>query len=345
MKTLIQYIYEELIFEKKTKGAMSIAKLIVKEIKKRDKVPLNNILKKLPEDFQKDFSKETKNDKDILNNTKVVVIPKYHFSKVNKDLDIIYLEHPNLHFNSFDPDKNRLTFTSPSDDVSSIANEIGHEYSHIVDWAKGNNHGNDTYTPGQDEGLFDKFLYLISNTEQKAMKINLKEKLVKNSAIQKFVNSGQLTIENINDFAKDLCAQMINNRHEQLKKHKAKSKLPIISKGKKHSYDVYNEKELPEDVQGTVENPLRLLEYKYYIMDSVKNFKNFIENDEVTGEPRPKEVKQYILSKLSIYTDKGRNIEEIYNKINKVYKQSCNNYLQDLQNAIKIIHKNSENKS
>ena len=339
MKTINQYIYESLIFEVKTKAAISLAKIIVKEIDKRDKVPLNDIWENLPDDLKNDLLKKLTDENISKNEVKGVIIPKYHFSKVNKDLDIIYLEHPKLNFNSFDPDKDRLVLTSPSEDVSSIANEIGHEYSHIVDWAKGNNNGNDTYTPGQDEPLFDKFLYLISNTEQKAMKINLKEKLVKNTHIQSFVNSRQLTIENINDFVKNLCINMINDRHEQLQKSNAISKIEITYQNEKHIYDVYNEKELPEKIQGKFENPLRLLEYKYYIMDNIEHFENFINNDEITGKPRPNEVQEYIKSKLSIYTDGNKNIEKMYNEINKIYKQSCHNYLQDLKNAIKIIQK------
>ena len=342
MKTLKKYIYESLIFEVKTKAAISLAKIIVKEIDKRDKVLLNDIWKKLPDDLKNDLLK-LKDENTLKNEVKGVIIPKYHFSKVNKDLDIIYLEHPELNFNSFDPDKNRLVLTSPSEDVSSIANEIGHEYSHIVDWAKGNNNGNDTYTPGQDELLFDKFLYLISNTEQKAMKINLKEKLVKNKSIQKLVNSGQLTIENMDKFIKNFCEQMTENRHKGLKKYNNKTKININYKDKKYSCEVYTEKDLYKKMSdkenGIFENPLRLLEYKYYIMDNVEQFENFINNDEITGEERPNEVKEYIKSKLSIYTDGNKNIEKMYNEINKIYKQSCHNYLQDLKNAIKIIQK------
>lgn len=338
MKTINQYIYESLIFEVKTKAAISLAKIIVKEIDKRDKVLLNDIWENLPDDLKNDLLKLT-DEKTLKNEVKGVIIPKYHFSKVNKDLDIIYLEHPELNFNSFDPDKNRLVFTSPSEDVSSIANEIGHEYSHIVDWAKGNNNGNDTYTPNQDEPLFDKFLYLISNTEQKAMKINLKEKLVKNKSIQELVNSGQLKIENMDKSIKDLCINMTNDRHEQLQKNNAISKIEITYQNEKHTYDVYNEKELPKKIQGKFENPLRLLEYKYYIMDNREHFENFINNDEITGKERKDAVKEYIKSKLSTYTDGDKNIEKMYNEINKIYKQSCHNYLQDLKNAIKIIQK------
>jgi len=367
MKTINQYIYESLIFEVNTKQAISLAKVIVKEINKREKLPIKEIWDDIPKDLHKELLKAVNNDKKKLIEAKGVIISKYHFSKVDKDLDIIYIQHPDLHFNFFDPDKDRLVLTSPSEDVNSIANEIGHEYSHIVDWAKGNNNGNDTYTSGQDERIFDQFLYLISNTEQKAMKINLKEKLIKyfskfinidlNSdnvkkqlklsegmikiiqSIQNLINSKSIDDIKINEFVENLCKSMTETRHKLLKSEEAISTIKIKYKGKNNSYRVYDELKLSDKSRETVENILRILEYKYYIMDSLEHFENFINNDEVTGENRDEAVKEYIKSRLSTYTDGDKNIEKMYNEINKIYKQSCNNYLQDLKNAIKIIQK------
>ena len=94
-------------------------------------------------------------------------------------------------------------------------------------------------------------------------------------------------------------------------------------------------------MRGKVENPLRLLEYNFYLIDNIDNFTKFINNDEITEEKRPEAVKQYILSKLSVYTKGNKNIKDIYNAINKVYKQTYNNYIQDLKNAITYILKNN----
>ena len=86
-------------------------------------------------------------------------------------------------------------------------------------------------------------------------------------------------------------------------------------------------------------NPLRFLEYNYYILDSFDSFLTFISKNPKT-EQEDNERKEEILSCLKPYNDdkpieNEEQLKKVYDGIKKIYKGTFKSYMNIIKNFIK----------
>lgn len=321
MKTLKEYINESLILEKfsLTKLSEQLADKIIDIINNNSEENIGE-LKDIDKSLQKKYP-----------NAKVYKISGIKYNDKQSTLYIIVNENSEEASNTYDndlsfKDDNNLGYIiinipegkNIEDNSDSLSHELRHYYDQLSE--QDVNNRNNTYEPNKDEGLWDGFLYRISPTEQNAFYTGFKKWINKNDNLEKFKSYySKLESKNVDDFIEKLSKMLIEKRHNLLKANNKQ-----------------NEKELANEDQGSVENPIRILEYNYYILDSFEHFEEFINKDLITGKERSDEDKQYIINHLATFTNGDTSdLKKIYNNIKSKYKQTFNSYKTLLQKVLK----------
>lgn len=344
MKSLKNYIYEHLILEKKsltnlsskiTDKIINIVKTNISEDNHKYKVSDEEIedLKKISKNKNKslyknldDHSKLFKfNIKHKENKYDLFLIINFtpQFTQKTNSFDYDTIDEKNIYYIVINS-KGKKHFRTKLDDT------LTHEIRHFFDAITGaGGSKNNTYN---DKTLnkYNKFLYYISQTEQNAFFAGFKRNLKNNKGgiVDKLKTTYKKSdAKSIEEFLEKFCLNCYNFR---------------LKKCFKDSDDCSDIKE-PKDTNEKIlcHNPLRFLEYKYYILNSYKNFNTFISKNPIT-DTEDKKRKKEILKCLEPYNnDKPidiKNVEEIknvYNEIIKFYNNIYKNYIKIIENEIK----------
>ena len=244
-----------------------------------------------------------------------------NFAQKTNSFDYDTIDEKNIYYIVINS-RGKKHFRTKLDDT--LMHEIRHFFDAITN-AGGSK--NNTYN---DKTLnkYNKFLYYISQTEQNAFFAGFKRNLKNNKG--GIVDKLKYTYEHskansIEEFLKLFCLNCY------------KFRLENCFKDSDDCCDI-NE---PDDNQGKIlcHNPLRFLEYKYYILDSYEHFCEFISKNPKTKKEDKKRKKE-ILKCLEPYNDdkpieNDKQIKNVYNEIIKFYNNIYKNYIKIIKNVIK----------
>lgn len=364
MKTLTNYIFENtfslsntLILEadKYKNGIFWITDEIIDLVIKNDKnilIPLEDLSNIF--DYKKFLKDESQNKDDLdirtvkvglniedaVGDVYVSLSPEYASNQCNKGKnDQIYIVIDTN--DGFDEDKLRKL-----DDT--IAHELRHSCDYLTD--KGDLKCNGTYGEnGELMDVFNNFLYAISYTEQKAFHISFAKKL-KRDEIKKGLKLAykEIGANNVKDFAEKFAENAWQVRNGILK-NDSKNESEILTPIKTQLSKSDNSKDIIK--AALLNSPIRFLEYKNTILENLNTFKSFITNDTISGDKRePKDIKIIVASLnkyaetnpiVILYDNDGNcninkeGLEEVYNKIIDVYNETYNDYIDELEEALK----------
>lgn len=351
MKTLTEYILESLILEKRslTNRAQKWAQNIIKIVKENDDKfkaskdelkMLGNISNGKKDDIDKFYSDNSNVFKFTISIKEqhynlFLILNCYGEDEINSKLNT---------FDFFESEDGKLVYyivLNCKDNINDIENQkntLAHELRHFYDKIKG--HGgtkNDTYNK-DTINKYNQFLYYISQTEQNAFYAGFKQKLTENKTFQnqlltlfKAYNKESKTIEEvIKQFCKDSYNYRLNNCFRN-SDDMSEENLNLEQLSKPKEAEALN--------KAKCYNPLRFLEYNYYILDSFDSFLIFISKNPKT-EQEDNERKEEILSCLKPYNDdkpieNEKQIKNVYNEIIKFYNNIYKNYIKIIKNVIK----------
>lgn len=318
MRTLREYINESMIFEKQSFNKLSdlLADKIIGLFKDEQFVDLPDIGDKAKDD------------------AKTVKVENIKYKDKNVTLYVSYSNEYNDEFLneiSLKGDYKNDAFILIKGDLENIDNTddtLAHEIRHFYDELTGNGGEiNNTYDENS-VNKFEKFLYLISPTEQNAHTAGFRKWIKKDKNLTLLKNTyDALKSKDINSFIEKFSTIMTNRRHEALKNKDSDDETQL----KDMTINV-NGKNVPADA-GT-ENPVRLFEYKYYILDSLDSFKKYINTNLASGKERSDEDKKYIINHLAVLNNGDTDIDSLYKVILKKYNQTFNTFKRILENSL-----------
>lgn len=354
MKTITEYILESLILEKRslTSRAQKWAQNIIKIVKEDDaKFKASDDERKMLENISN--GKKDNIDKFYNDNSNIF---KFTISIKEQHYDLFFIincygkDEINSKLNTFDffeSEDSKLVYyivLNCKDNINDIENQkntLAHELRHFYDKIKG--HGgtkNDTYDK-DTINKYNQFLYYISQTEQNAFYVGFKQKLTENETFQnqlltlfKVYNKEGKTIEEvIKQFCKDSYDYRLNNCFRN-SDDMSDENLNLEQLSKPKEAETLN--------KAKCYNPLRFLEYNYYILDTFDNFKTFIlENPKKPGK-EDNARKEEILKFLKPYNDDKEidpenevQLKKVYDGIKKIYKGTFKSYMNIIKNFIK----------
>lgn len=318
MRTLREYINESMIFEKQSFNKLSdiLADKIIGLFKDEQFVDLPDIGDKAKDD------------------AKTVKVENIKYKDKNVTLYVSYSNEYNDEFLneiSLKGDYKNDAFILIKGDLENIDNTddtLAHEIRHFYDELTGNGGEiNNTYDENS-VNKFEKFLYLISPTEQNAHTAGFRKWIKKDKNLTLLKNTyDALKSKDIDSFIEKFSTIMTNRRHEALKDKDSDDETQL----KDMTINV-NGKNVPADA-GT-ENPVRLFEYKYYILDSLDSFKKYINTNLASGKERSDEDKKYIINHLAVLNGGDTDIDSLYKVILKKYNQTFNTFKRILENSL-----------
>jgi len=318
MRTLREYINESMIFEKQSFNKLSdiLADKIIGLFKNEQFVDLPDI-----GDKAKDDSKTVKVENIKYKDKNVILYVSYSNEYNDEFLNEISLKG----------DYKNDAFILIKGDLENIDNTddtLAHEIRHFYDELTGNGGEiNNTYDENS-VNKFEKFLYLISPTEQNAHTAGFRKWIKKDKNLTLLKNTyDALKSKDIDSFIEKFSTIMTNRRHEALKDKDSDDETQL----KDMTINI-NGKNVPADA-GT-ENPVRLFEYKYYILDSLDSFKKYINTNLASGKERSDEDKKYIINHLAVLNDGDTDIDSLYKVILKKYNQTFNTFKRILENSL-----------
>lgn len=392
MKTLTEYILESLIFEKKSVADLAEEKAteIINIVTSKNNVYRNKFLasddeREILKGISEEKGKQNEKDKFFYDNSNIfkfklplkikrlrkkekydlfIIINFYSQDEINSKLNSCdFYEKNNKAWyyivlncikstKKIDNNENKKD-TLDFENIKNEKNTLTHEISHFYDKLKElGGTKNDTY---KDSTInkYNKFLYYISQTEQRAFYAGFKQKLNENKKYQYLLlelfnfykgkdenKDKNLTVE---EFIKQFCSESYDYRLENYFKDSDTEPEPDSEDNKAN-----NQKNTEDKKQPTIEemlpeimchNPLRFLEYKYKILDSFKSFLTFISKNPKTKQ-EDNERKEEILSFLKSYNDDKEietkeQLENVYNGIVKFYNGTFSSYMNIIKNFIK----------
>lgn len=318
MRTLREYINESMIFEKQSFNKLSdlLADKIIGLFKDEQFVDLPDI-----GDKAKDDAKTVKVENIKYKDKNVTLYVSYSNEYNDEFLNEISLKGDYKN-DAFILIKGNLENIDNTDDT------LAHEIRHFYDELTGNGGEiNNTYDENS-VNKFEKFLYLISPTEQNAHTAGFRKWIKKDKNLTLLKNTyDALKSKDINSFIEKFSTIMTNRRHEALKNKDSDDETQL----KDMTINV-NGKNVPADA-GT-ENPVRLFEYKYYILDSLDSFKKYINTNLASGKERSDEDKKYIINHLAVLNNGDTDIDSLYKVILKKYNQTFNTFKRILENSL-----------
>lgn len=360
MKTLQEYILESLILEKRslTDLAQEKAEEIIKIVtsSNNDKFKASdderNILKDISNKKTKKIDKFYGDKSNIFKIT-ISLKGNKRRSRQNFDLFIIINCYKDINgkLNTFDfckSENGKLVYyivLNCKDDIYNIRqqkNTLAHEIRHFYDKIKG--HGgtkNDTY----DEKTINKynnFLYYISQTEQNAFYAGFRQKLTENETFQNQL----LTLFNAyNEEGNRSIEEVIKQFSEESYEYRLKYCFINSDDTSEKNLDL-KQLSKPEGAEALNKakcyNPLRFLEYNYYILDTFDNFKTFISENPKKPGKEDNARKEEILKFLKPYNDDKEinpndenTLKNVYDGIKKIYKGTFKSYMNIIKNFIK----------
>ena len=318
MRTLREYINESMIFEKQSFNKLSdiLADKIIGLFKDEQFIDLPDIGDKAKDD------------------AKTVKVENIKYKDKNVTLYVSYSNEYNDEFLneiSLKGDYKNDAFILIKGDLENIDNTddtLAHEIRHFYDELTGNGGEiNNTYDENS-VNKFEKFLYLISPTEQNAHTAGFRKWIKKDKNLTLLKNTyDALKSKDIDSFIEKFSTIMTNRRHEALKDKDSDDETQL----KNMTINV-NGKNVPADA-GT-ENPVRLFEYKYYILDSLDSLKKYINTNLASGKERSDEDKKYIINHLAVLNNGDTDIDSLYKVILKKYNQTFNTFKRILENSL-----------
>lgn len=360
MKTLHKYILESLILEKKSVADLAeeksedIIKIVTSSNNDKFKASTDEriILKDISDKKTKKIDKFY-SDKSNIFKIQISLKGNKRQPRQNYDLFIIINCYPkkyiNGKLNTFDFCKSKngkivfYVVLNCIDDIYNIRqqkNTLAHEIRHFYDKIKG--HGgtkNDTYDE-KTINKYNKFLYYISQTEQNAFYTGFKQKLNEDETFQKqlltlfnvYNPEGNKTVEEV---IKQFSLDSYNYRLEKCFK-----KSDDVSEKNLNLTQLSNPPKAEELNKAKCFNPLRFLEYNYYILDSYENFYEFISKNPKNPNVEDNKRKEEILGFLKPYNDDKEietkeQLQNVYNGIVKFYKGTFSSYMNIIKQFIK----------
>lgn len=354
MKTLTEYILESLILEKRslTSRAQKWAQNIIKIVKEDDAKfkaskdelkMLENISRGKKDDIDKFYNDNSNIFKFTISIKEqhydlFLILNCYDEDEINSKLNT---------FDFFESEDGKLVYyivlncKDSINDIENQKNTLAHELRHFYDKIKG--HGgtkNDTYDK-DTINKYNQFLYYISQTEQNAFYAGFKQKLTENETFQnqlltlfKAYNKEGNAIEKvIKQFCEDSYDYRLNNCFRN-SDDTSEENLNLEQLSKPEGAEALN--------KAKCYNPLRFLEYNYYILDTFDNFKTFISENPKKPGKEDNERKEEILKFLKPYNDDKEinpndenTLKKVYEGIKKFYKQTFSSYMNLIKQFIK----------
>lgn len=318
MRTLKEYIDESMIFEKKSFNKLSdiLANKVIDLFKKEQFTDLPDISEKNVDD------------------AKTVKVENIKYKDKNITLYISYSNDYNDEFlneislKGKHKDEAFILIKGNIENIDDTDDTLTHEIRHFYDELTGNGGEiNNTYDENSIN-KYEKFLYFISPTEQNAHTAGFRKWINKDKNLQLLKNTyDNLKLKDIDSFIEKFSTTMTNRRHAALQNKDTDDETQL----KNIMIDI-NGKKVKADT--ATENPVRFFEYKYYVLNSIDNFKKFINSNLASGKKRSDDDKNYIISHLAVLNNGSKDIESIYKNILKKYNQTFSTFKKILENSL-----------
>lgn len=333
MKSIIDCISESLIliFEKKSWNKLSekLANKIIAKFKNDDTV-----------DMPKEF------DREIPDDAKTVAIEGLQYGDIKATLYVSYSENYKMDEFVNDSLKDKLKniaiilIHGTVEHIDETDDTLAHEIRHFYDALTGKG-GNENNTYDEDDLMrFEKFLYLISPTEQNAHTAGFRKWIQKEKNLELLLSQykkiypkdyKKLRPQDIDGFIEKFCTELTNKRHALLKDKETDDENQL----KDITIDIeINGEKVSKTADELLENPVRLFEYNYYLLNSKDNFVKFITTNLASEKSRPNDDIEHIKSKLSVFNNGQFDEDVVYKVILTKYKQTFNTFKKILENAL-----------